>query len=255
MRTDVVKESFNRVSVFGTDFADYLFKELFKPERQPIDPASGRPIRKNLRDLFPGDGPGMGEHKTRFLNGMTRVMQNVDRANVLVPILRRMGRNHRYKYGVEEWMYPIVGESLIAALAHFDSEWTNETQEHWLAIYSFCQAEMLYGANHPDESIPGEFRMLIGTTPQDAIAVTADSVAAAEFRLVGPFRRGFDRREVMRFLALVHGELSQLEADRKHLRAVVVLKDERITELRERSKNSDLRHIPGEVRAERRHRQ
>ncbi|GIG57192.1 oxidoreductase [Longispora fulva] len=107
--------------------------------------------RPYLRGLFPAD---MADQHDRLLAALLGLVADCDRPDILGPRLTRLGRDHR-KYGVRTAHYAGVGETLIAALAHFSGTgWDAATEAAWLRLYTYAMTVMTEAADSADDEPP-----------------------------------------------------------------------------------------------------
>jgi NAD(P)H-flavin reductase len=92
----------------------------------------------------------MAHQRDRLFAALGDVIARVDDLEALLPILQQLGRDHR-KFGTVAAHYPAVGASLLAALEHFDDEWTPELSKDWTEAYTLVAEVMIAAADEAAE--------------------------------------------------------------------------------------------------------
>lgn len=94
--------------------------------------------------LFSKNAP---EKQQEMLQGaLLAVLDHLDDSAWLAETLGAIGAGH-VSYGVQDHMYPWVGECLIAALADLCGDaWTSEHEAAWVGAYGALQSLALAGA-------------------------------------------------------------------------------------------------------------
>jgi len=138
LNTQVLKQSWDRVTEYGDDVALWFYEYLFHAYPQ-------------TRDLFP---LGMAQQRDRLLTALGRILSDVDTTEDLVPFLAQLGQDHR-KFGTLAEHYPPVGKSLLATLAHFlGPAWTDSVAAQWQAAYDLIADVMIGAANDASNDAP-----------------------------------------------------------------------------------------------------
>ena len=117
-------------------------------ERQPqFTPRFYEILFARYPQVKPLFGKNSSENQAKMLQeSIVAVMDHVEDASWLASTLGAIGVKH-LSYGVEDKMYPWVGECLIATLAEISgSAWTPEVNDAWVEAYGAITALMLAGA-------------------------------------------------------------------------------------------------------------
>ncbi|HEX2316989.1 MAG TPA: globin domain-containing protein [Thermomonospora sp.] len=126
----IIKESFALIEPRAEKATAYFYGRLFAEHPR-------------LRALFP---PAMDAQRDRLLQGLVRVVWNLDRPEALGGYLHRLGRDHR-RLGLRPEHYAAVGTALIATLRRFGGpDWTPRVEAAWTAAYSAAAAAMIDAA-------------------------------------------------------------------------------------------------------------
>ena len=132
---DRVRTSFEKIKPLVEETAVLFYARLFE-----LDP--------DLRRLFKIDIREQG-HKLMQIIGYA--VDNLDRIDELVPVLRELGARH-VEYGVKPAHYDMVGAALLWTLGKaLKTDYTVEVNEAWTAVYGLM-AESMKTAYHPAES-------------------------------------------------------------------------------------------------------
>ena len=113
----------------------------------PNADAVARQFYKNLFEIDPTaaslfSGTDMDRQHTLLLKALCQVVENVDRPDLLIPVLQELGRRH-VRYGVEERHYASVGAALIKTLEQgLGAAFTEPIQSAWTAAYTFISTTM-----------------------------------------------------------------------------------------------------------------
>jgi NAD(P)H-flavin reductase len=133
-----LRDSFELAGAHGDEVALFFYSHLFLSHPE-------------LRDMFP---VSMSAQRDRLLNALGRIVCDVGNVGSLVPYLKDLGRDHR-KFGVTPEHYPMVGASLVAALAHFAGPaWTAEMAADWAAAYGLLSRVMMDGVAEDEQHNP-----------------------------------------------------------------------------------------------------
>lgn len=73
---------------------------------------------------------------TRLAQAVLAYAQNISSPEVLLPVIERIGRRH-VAAGVEDGQYPIVGDTLLAAMVDVLGELDLAVVEAWAAAYQW----------------------------------------------------------------------------------------------------------------------
>ncbi|HKT02444.1 MAG TPA: globin domain-containing protein [Rugosimonospora sp.] len=104
-----------------------------------------------LRDMFPAS---MAVQQDRLVGALAAVVSGVDDLASVVPVVEALGRDHR-KFTVRPEHYPMVGESLLATLAHFlGGEWTADLAADWTEAYQIISKVMIDAAAAAEATSP-----------------------------------------------------------------------------------------------------
>ncbi len=123
----LIKQSATLLAPKGTQITEYFYNYMFQhyPE---------------VRPMFPSD---MGPQAKRLLDSIIYIATNIDRTEVLIPYLQKLGAGHN-KYKTLPEHYPIVGTSLLKTLEHFAGPaWTPELAESWTEAYKVAADVMI----------------------------------------------------------------------------------------------------------------
>src|SRR5687768_17463843 len=108
-----------------------------------------------LRSLFPA---AMDQQRDRFFRALTGAVRHFAEPDRLVPMLHRLGRDHR-KFGVRAEDYDVVGRALISTLRRFgDDIWVPELDQAWQRAYGYMADTMLDGAREAATTQPAWWR-------------------------------------------------------------------------------------------------
>lgn len=122
----LIRESYAQVAPRAEEATRFFYAMLFA-----IAPAT--------RELFAAN---MEVQRSRFWRALVHIVQNVDRAEELVPFLHQLGRDHR-KFGVLAHHYDAMGTALLTALAQFAGPaWTSPVEKAWRDAYSLIAKTM-----------------------------------------------------------------------------------------------------------------
>lgn len=132
LRTDVLRASFAAVVEREPELTRRFYEILFS--RYPA-----------VRPMFPA-GAGLARQQEMLQGALVAVLEHLDDAPWLTTQLRALGAKH-VEYGVEDGMYPWVGECLVAALKEAASDaWTPRIEQAWLGAFAAISELMLSGA-------------------------------------------------------------------------------------------------------------
>ena len=134
----LVQSSFAKVAPIADQAADLFYDRLFT-----LDPS--------LRPLFK---PDMREQKRALMGMLAVAVAGLDRLEALVPAVRQLGARHA-GYGVKDEHYATVGSALIWTLEQgLGDDFTPETRDAWLAVYTVLAETMKDAARTTDSSSP-----------------------------------------------------------------------------------------------------
>jgi hemoglobin-like flavoprotein len=126
----LVQSSFRRVGSQLPAMTARFYQELFS--RDP-----------SLRTLFTTD---QALQEARFAEKLTEIVRAMPRLGDLLELTRELGARH-VGYGVRVSYYPVVGDSLLAALgAVLGDRFDTDTREAWAVGYNLVAETMLDGA-------------------------------------------------------------------------------------------------------------
>jgi hemoglobin-like flavoprotein len=129
----LVRESFDLVEPIAPQAAALFYANLFE-----ADPS--------LQRLFRGDMVAQG---TRLMQMIGVAVAKLDEPEVLMPVLRALGRRHA-GYGVQEEHYEIVGGALLRTLQQgLGAAWTPEVESAWIDVYGVLASTMKDAATVP----------------------------------------------------------------------------------------------------------
>ena len=126
MDTARLRESWARVAAHGVQVPQFFYARLFL-------------ANPHLREMFP---VSMAAQSDRLVGALGSVVSSVDDLAAVVPVVEQLGRDHR-KFEVRNEHYPLVGEALLATLAHFlGPEWTPELAQDWTEAFTIVASVM-----------------------------------------------------------------------------------------------------------------
>jgi hemoglobin-like flavoprotein len=129
----LVRESFDLVEPIAPQAAALFYANLFE-----ADPS--------LQRLFSGDMEAQG---ARLMQMIGVAVAKLDEPEVLMPVLRALGRRHA-GYGVQEEHYEIVGGALLRTLQQgLGAAWTPEVESAWIDVYGVLASTMKDAATVP----------------------------------------------------------------------------------------------------------
>jgi hemoglobin-like flavoprotein len=127
---ELVKRSWRQIGPDAVRLAELFYSRLFD-------------MAPPLRQLFRGD---MTQQQQRLATMLNTLVEDIDRADELRPVLRDLGLRHA-AYHVREDDYAVFGEALMWALQRvLWSEFTPETEEAWRSAFKMMAGEMTAGA-------------------------------------------------------------------------------------------------------------
>ena len=138
MDIPAMRVNFAKAAATGDEAPLYFYSHLFVSHPE-------------TRQLFP---VSMAHQRDRLFAALGDVVAKVDDLDALVPILQKLGRDHR-KFWTVAAHYPAVGGSLLATLEHFDDEWSPELAKDWTEAYTLV-AEVMVAAADEGEVADGD---------------------------------------------------------------------------------------------------
>jgi hemoglobin-like flavoprotein len=129
---DALTTSFDIVAARGEELMDEFYARLFH-------------AAPGVRPLFASTD--LRRQKTMLLSTLVLLRRSLDDLDAIVPALRKLGARH-VGYGARPEHYPVVGETLITAMAAVaGSAWTSRHDAAWRQAFGIIAATMLDGAN------------------------------------------------------------------------------------------------------------
>jgi methyl-accepting chemotaxis protein len=133
----ILEESFDLIAPRGEALVERFYERLFA-------------FAPEVRPLFVGTDPR--RQRQMLLATLVLLRKSLRNLAAIEPALRAMGARH-VNYGVRPEQYPIVGTTLLAAMAEIGgSAWTAEYTRAWMDAYQVVQDMMLNGAAEADQS-------------------------------------------------------------------------------------------------------
>lgn len=115
----LVQNSFAKVEPIAGTAADLFYDRLFE-------------IAPDVRPMFPDD---LGEQKTKLMDMLGTVVNNLHQVETIIPAVEDLGRKH-VGYGVKEEHYDHVGSALLWALEKgLAADFTPPVKEAWTETY------------------------------------------------------------------------------------------------------------------------
>jgi NAD(P)H-flavin reductase len=137
--TKLLKDSFAMLTPRAAELAEFFYAEVFLLGGQDVI------------DMFP---PTMTAQRDRLLGALIRIVTDVDDLDKLTAYLTGLGRDHR-KFAVKPEHYDVVGQALLATLAHFAGDaWTPELKATWAGAYALIAQVMQQAADTDKDSPP-----------------------------------------------------------------------------------------------------
>src|SRR5258706_16107565 len=92
----------------------------------------------------------MKAQRDHLVGALGQIVGQVDRVDDLTLFLQGLGRDHR-KFGALAEHYDVVGDSLLATLAHFAGDsWTPELASDWRGAHSLVPSGLIPAAQHDE---------------------------------------------------------------------------------------------------------
>ena len=131
MDLDALETSFDLVAPRGDELMEIFYANLFAaaPAVQPLFAHSD-----------------MARQRQMLLAALVLLRNSLRNLEAVVPTLRKLGARHA-AYGAEAAHYPVVGQTLIAAMAEVAGEaWDESYAEAWGVAFGVVAGAMLDGA-------------------------------------------------------------------------------------------------------------
>ena len=126
-----LETSFDLVAPRGDELMDVFYARLFETAPAVIP-------------LFAGTD--LARQKTMLLGTLVLLRKSLRDLDAIVPRLRELGARH-VAYGAAPEHYPVVGEVLIASMAHTAGDaWTPAFEHAWAAAFGVVAGAMIAGA-------------------------------------------------------------------------------------------------------------
>jgi nitric oxide dioxygenase len=130
LQLDALETSFDLIAPRGEELMDVFYGRLFT-------------AAPDVRALFPSD---MARQKTMLLGALVLLRKSLRNLDAIVPTLEGLGARH-LAYGAKPEHYPVVGETLIGAMAEVAGDaWRPEYEEAWQNAFELVAGTMLAGA-------------------------------------------------------------------------------------------------------------
>jgi nitric oxide dioxygenase len=128
----VIRETFALVEPIAGKATELFYKRLFE-------------IAPDTRRLFKGD---MGAQGRKLMAALKALVDGLDRADQVLPVLERLGVSHR-KYGVKEQHYDAVGAALLWTLSEgLGDRYDEAAANAWTGLYSIASNTMKFAAGY-----------------------------------------------------------------------------------------------------------
>ena len=125
-----LETSFDLLAPRGDELMDEFYARLF--EAAPA-----------VRPLFPDD---LKRQKTMLLGALVLLRKSLRDLDAIAPKLSELGARH-VEYGTRPEHYPVVGTTLIAAMASLAGDaWTPAFEQAWSDAFDVVAGVMLEGA-------------------------------------------------------------------------------------------------------------
>ncbi len=129
MDVPAMRASFAKAAAAGDEAPLYFYSWLFLNHPE-------------IRRMFP---VSMMHQRDQLFAALGTAVTRIDDLDSLVPVLERLGRDHR-KFRTLPAHYPALGASLLATLEHFDDGWNDELAASWTAAYDLVADVMIRAA-------------------------------------------------------------------------------------------------------------
>ncbi len=141
LNVDLLRNSFTLLQAEKHEFSALFYRTLFSdyPQVQPLFAHTD-----------------MTEQPKKLFASLVLVVDNLAKADILTNALHGLGTRH-IKYGVLPIHYPMVGGTLLKAMAAtLKDDWTPEVADAWTTAYSAIAEIMLAGCDYPAETLDPE---------------------------------------------------------------------------------------------------
>jgi len=129
LNVDLLESSFNLVAPKAGELMDRFYGRLFKEHPE-------------VRSIFPDS---MDDQKKHLATSLATIVGSLRQPEKLKKYLEDLGLGH-VQYRVEREHYPIVGQTLLTALAEVAGDaWNAELEKAWADAYGAIQS-IIYGA-------------------------------------------------------------------------------------------------------------
>ena len=136
LKTDLLRTSFGLLKDRETEFSQLFYKTLFSEYPQ-------------VQSLFAHTN--MEEQPKKLFASLVLVVENLAKPDTLTKALQGLGTRH-VKYGVSPEHYPMVGGTLLKAMAiTLQNHWTPEVSDAWTEAYAAITEIMLEGTDYSTE--------------------------------------------------------------------------------------------------------
>jgi hemoglobin-like flavoprotein len=126
-----LETSFDLVAARGDELMDDFYARLFATV-------------PSVKPLFAGTD--LKRQKTMLLAVLVLLRKSLRDLEAITPTLHKLGACH-VAYGAQPEHYPVVGEVLLASMAHIAGEsWRPEYQRAWTEAFAIVAGAMLEGA-------------------------------------------------------------------------------------------------------------
>lgn len=141
LNTERLETSFALLREHETEFTHQFYSTLF------ADYPQVKPLFKTTH---------MDEQAKKLFASLVLVVNNLKKPDVLTSALQGLGTRH-VKYGVLPEHYPMVGGSLLKAMAGtLPEQWTADVAEAWAEAYGAITQIMLTGTDYPETILDPE---------------------------------------------------------------------------------------------------
>lgn len=131
----VLEDSFALLQERETEFTTYFYSTLFSDYPQV------KPLFKSTH---------MEEQAKKLFASLVLTIDNLSKPDVLTGALKGLGTRH-VRYGVLPEHYPMVGGTLIKAMATtLKEKWTPDFESAWRDAYAAITEIMLEGTDYPE---------------------------------------------------------------------------------------------------------
>lgn len=134
---ELLESSFSQIKEQRTDFTACFYSNLFAdyPEVKPLFAQTQ-----------------MEEQAKKLFKSLVLIVESLRQPDVLTNALKGLGSRH-VQYGVLPEHYPMVGSTLLKALAIcLEETWTSEVKQAWSEAYSVVMKLMLESAFEASKS-------------------------------------------------------------------------------------------------------